>query len=56
MPLDCSNFAKEAAMIPLPREEVTPPVIKMYLVDEAIRIRGYYFVLILMGCKGRVNI
>jgi hypothetical protein len=30
-PLACSNFASEAAIIPLPREEVTPPVTKMYL-------------------------
>jgi hypothetical protein len=32
-PLDWSNFAKEAEMIPLPRDEVTPPVTKMNLVD-----------------------
>jgi hypothetical protein len=30
-PLACNNFANEAAMIPLPKEEVTPPVTKMYL-------------------------
>lgn len=37
IPLDWSNLPNEAAMMPFPREEVTPPVIKMYLVDEAIR-------------------
>jgi hypothetical protein len=31
-PLDCSNFANEAAMIPFPREELTPPVTKIYFV------------------------
>jgi hypothetical protein len=30
-PLACSSFAREAAMIPLPNEEVTPPVTKIYL-------------------------
>jgi hypothetical protein len=29
-PLDCSSLASEAAMIPLPSDEVTPPVTKMY--------------------------
>ena len=28
-PLDCNNFASEAAKIPLPKDEVTPPVTKM---------------------------
>ena len=37
-PLDWSSLPKEAAMIPLPRDEVTPPVMKMYFVDEAIRM------------------
>jgi hypothetical protein len=32
-PLACNSLAKEAATMPLPKEEVTPPVIKMYLVD-----------------------
>ena len=31
-PLACRSLAKEAEMIPLPNEEVTPPVTKMYLV------------------------
>ena len=31
-PRACNNFAKEAAIIPFPKEEVTPPVTKMYLV------------------------
>jgi hypothetical protein len=28
-----SNFANDAAIIPFPREEVTPPVTKMYFVE-----------------------
>ena len=35
-PLACRSLAKEAAMMPLPREEVTPPVTKMYLVMNYI--------------------
>jgi hypothetical protein len=31
MPLACNSFASEAAIIPLPNEDVTPPVTKMYL-------------------------
>ena len=31
-PLACNNLANEADMIPFPKEEVTPPVTKMYLV------------------------
>jgi hypothetical protein len=31
-PLACKSFANEAETIPLPNEEVTPPVTKMYLV------------------------
>lgn len=27
----CRSFASEAAMIPLPKEDVTPPVTKIYL-------------------------
>src|SRR6516164_3723125 len=30
-PLACNNLANEAAMIPFPNEEVTPPVTKTYL-------------------------
>jgi len=30
-PLACNSFAREAAMIPFPKEEVTPPVTKIYL-------------------------
>src|SRR5580658_7058387 len=30
-PLACSSFASEAAIIPFPSEEVTPPVTKIYL-------------------------
>ena len=29
--LACNNLASEAAIIPLPKEEVTPPVTKIYL-------------------------
>ena len=31
-PLSCNSFAKDAAIIPFPRDEVTPPVTKTYLV------------------------
>ena len=31
-PLACNNFAKDAAIIPLPKDDVTPPVTKTYLV------------------------
>ena len=31
-PRTCKSFAKDAAMIPFPSEEVTPPVTKTYLV------------------------
>lgn len=30
-PLACKSFARDAAIMPLPKEEVTPPVTKMYL-------------------------
>ena len=30
-PLACSSFARDAAIMPLPNEEVTPPVTKIYL-------------------------
>lgn len=40
--------------MPLPREEVTPPVIKMYFVCAAIRSGGGVEISwILMGYKGR---
>ena len=32
-PRDCRSFASEAEMIPLPRDDVTPPVTKMYLAE-----------------------
>ena len=35
-PLDSSNAPKEAAAIPLPSEETTPPVMKIYLVFAII--------------------
>ena len=31
-PLACSNLANDAAIIPFPKDEETPPVTKMYLV------------------------
>jgi hypothetical protein len=31
IPLACNSFARDAAMIPFPKEEVTPPVTKIYL-------------------------
>ena len=44
----------DAAMMPFPKEEVTPPVIKMYFVCEAIRSGGGVEISrILMGYKGR---
>jgi hypothetical protein len=39
-PLAFSNLAIEAEIIPLPREDVTPPVTKMYFVLD-IRIVDY---------------
>ena len=35
-PCACRSLAKEAAIIPFPRDELTPPVTKMYLVCEDI--------------------
>jgi len=37
-PLEDSNFPKEAAIIPLPSDEVTPPVTNKYLVAELVNI------------------
>ena len=55
-PLDWSSLPSEEAIIPFPRDEVTPPVMKMYLVDEPIRMEERDdFVLILMGFKGMEN-
>ena len=31
-PEDCRSFAKEAEIIPLPKDELTPPVTKIYFV------------------------
>ena len=33
-PLACSSFPREAEIMPLPSEEVTPPVTKMYFVED----------------------
>lgn len=32
-PRACNNLAKEAEIIPFPRDDVTPPVTKMYFVE-----------------------
>ena len=37
-PLPIKSFPKDAEMIPLPSEEVTPPVTKMYFVAETLTI------------------
>ena len=53
-PLDWSNLPNDEAIMPFPREEVTPPVIKMYFVFEAIRSGGGVEITwILMGYKDR---
>jgi hypothetical protein len=36
-PLACNNLANEAEMIPFPKEDVTPPVTKIYFVDFDIK-------------------
>lgn len=36
-PLACSNLPSEAEIIPLPNEEVTPPVTKIYLAVDMDR-------------------
>ena len=37
-PLEDSNFPKEAAMIPFPNDDVTPPVTNKYLVVELVNV------------------
>jgi hypothetical protein len=37
-PLACNNLARLAEMIPFPKEEVTPPVTKIYLVGFDIAV------------------
>ena len=39
-PLACSNLAKDAETMPLPNDEVTPPVTKMYLVIKKDHQKG----------------
>ena len=34
----CNSFPNEAATIPFPRDEITPPVTKMYLVFVTINL------------------
>lgn len=44
-PLACNSFAKDAETMPLPKEEVTPPVTKMYFaVATNLKLK--------FGCKG----
>ncbi len=40
-PLDCKSVAREAEMIPLPNEEVTPPVTKIYLVPDIFELNSF---------------
>ena len=35
-PLDWSSFARDAEIIPFPKEELTPPVTKIYLVFDIL--------------------
>lgn len=35
-PRACNNFAREAAIIPFPKEEETPPVTKIYFVSAML--------------------
>ena len=37
-PLALSSFPKEAAIIPFPNEEVTPPVTKIYFVENLFKV------------------
>ena len=37
-PLAESNFPKEAAIIPFPSDDVTPPVTNKYLVAELVNV------------------
>ena len=41
-----SNFARDAEIIPFPREDVTPPVTKTYLVE--LDMKNY---IVTTGCK-----
>jgi hypothetical protein len=53
-PRACRSLPNEEAIIPFPKEEVTPPVIKMYFVFEAIRsVGGVEITRVPMGCKSR---
>jgi hypothetical protein len=46
-PLACNNFARDAAIIPLPKEEVTPPVTKIYLaIKWSVKLLLNAFVLV----------
>jgi hypothetical protein len=49
-PLACNNLARDAAIIPLPKEEVTPPVTKIYLTIKTYpprrsfkKLKKYFF-------------
>jgi hypothetical protein len=41
-PLDCRSLAKDAETMPFPRDEVTPPVTKIYFVGNVL-IPLYFF-------------
>ena len=41
-PLACKSLAREAEIIPLPKEEVTPPVTKIYLMEFDIKLTCNY--------------
>ena len=40
-PLEVKSFPSEAAMIPLPKEEVTPPVTNIYFVEILFTVFFY---------------
>lgn len=47
-PLACKSLASEAAIMPFPNEDDTPPVTKMYFVVLMDALKSFY-----TGCKGR---
>ncbi len=49
-PLAWSNFASDAEIIPFPREDVTPPVTKTYLVE--LDMKNY---IVTTGCKVNIS-
>jgi hypothetical protein len=56
-PLACNNFAREAAIIPLPNEDVTPPVTKIYLaIHFTLKIRMLTYKLEIKKQGGHANL